>query len=125
MLSGSNFAPPELKSTLGIGVNFILRELCRHNVYEDHSLAPHCYMASAGVRDLLSNRLPEGGLQLDSASAEYSKAIHAFLCQHMGEEKATFNGAFDIPLRVLARSENRECLADILKIGSWNEKNDE
>lgn len=125
MLSGSNFAPPELKSTLGIGVNFILRELCRHNVYEDHSLAPHCYMASAGVRDLLSNRLPEGGLQLDSASAEYSKVIHAFLCQHMGEEKATFNGAFDIPLRVLARSENRECLADILKIGSWNEKNNE
>lgn len=125
MLSGSNFTPPELKSTLGIGVNFILRELCRHHVYKDHSLAPHCYMASAGVRDLLSHRLPEGGLQLDSASAEHSKEIHAFLCRHLGEEKATFNGAFDIPLRVLARSDNRERLAKILEIGSWNEKNDE
>ncbi|QNK34689.1 hypothetical protein HF675_11945 [Serratia sp. JUb9] len=118
ILSGSNFAPPELKSTLGIGVNFILRELCRHNIYDDHSLAPHCYMASAGVRDLLSNRLPEGGLQLDSATAEHSKEIYAFLCRHMGEEKATFNGAFDIPLHVLARRENRECLVEILEIGS-------
>lgn len=117
-LSGIGFAPPELKATLGIGANFILRELYRHNIYEDDSIVPHCFMASEGVRRLLGNRLPETGLHLEAgASASSSKEIYEFLCENMGEERATFNGAFDIPLRILTRQENREFLEDMLEIG--------
>lgn len=118
-LSGSGFAPPELKSTLGIGANFILRELYRHDVYRDKSIEQHCFVASKGIRELLSREL-SSGLSFDIISAESSKLIYDFLCDNLGEEKATFNGAFDIPLRILARSENTELLADILQIGAWS-----
>jgi hypothetical protein len=37
------------------------------------------------------------GAPIDSA-----QAVHALLCQHLGEAKATFNGAYDIPLRIVA-----------------------
>ena len=118
-LSGAGFAPPELKATLGIGANFILRELYRNGVYSDASLEKHCFVASQGVRRLLGERLPEG-LNLDGASADHSQKIYQFLCKHIGEERATFNGAFDIPLRLLAREDNRLTLESILEIGVWN-----
>ena len=118
-LSGSGFAPPELKATLGIGANFILRELCRHGIYSDSSIEQYCYVASRGVRDLLGNRLPDG-LNIDHPSAESSRAIYEFLCEHMGEERATFDGAFDIPLRILSRNDNAGILGTVLKIGTWS-----
>jgi hypothetical protein len=37
------------------------------------------------------------GAPIDSA-----QEVHALLCQHLGEAKATFNGAYDIPLRIVA-----------------------
>jgi len=65
--------------------------------------------------------LPETGLPLEAgASASSSKEIYKFLCENMGEERATFSGAFDIPLRILSRQENRELLEDMLEIGSWS-----
>ena len=117
-LSGSGFAPPELKSTLGIGTNFILRELYRHEVYSDKSIERHCFVASRGVRELLTTKLASQ-LTFDSVSAENSEVIYDFLCDNLGEEKATFNGAFDIPLRILSKVENSELLTNILQIGTW------
>ncbi|MFT6905285.1 MAG: hypothetical protein ACJAS1_001940, partial [Oleiphilaceae bacterium] len=116
--AGSNFAPPELKATLGIGANFILRELYRHDIYTDVALEQHCFVASKGVRDLLGQRLPEG-LNLGDPSAISSQEIYHYLCKHMGEDCATFGGAFDIPLRILSRSENTHILENILDIGVW------
>ena len=76
-------------------------------------------MASEGVRDLLGKWLPEGGLTLEArASASNSQEIYEFLCDNMGEERATFNGAFDIPLRILVRKRNRDLLEDMLDISS-------
>lgn len=120
-LSGSGVPLAELQATLGIGANFILRELYRHNIYEEASIVPHCYMASEGIRNLLGKWLPEGGLLLDEgAAASSSQKIYEFLCDNMGEERATFNGAFDIPLRILVRSKNRDLLEDMLEISSWS-----
>ncbi|MFA0493005.1 sacsin N-terminal ATP-binding-like domain-containing protein [Vibrio sp. 10N.222.54.B11] len=115
--AGSSFAPPELKATLGIGANFILRELYRYGVYSDESVEKHCFVASQGVRDILSKKLHDP-LELDKASADSSEKIYSYLCLHMGEEFATFDGGFDIPLRLLARDD--KLLENILEIGVWN-----
>ncbi|MUH97283.1 hypothetical protein GNP63_12130 [Aliivibrio fischeri] len=115
--AGSSFAPPELKATLGIGANFILRELYRYGVYSDESVEKHCFVASQGVRDILSKKLHDP-LELDKASADSSEKIYSYLCSHMGEEFATFDGGFDIPLRLLARDD--KLLENILEIGVWN-----
>ena len=117
--AGSSFSPPELKATLGIGTNFILRELYRHDIYQDESLEKHCFVASKGVRDLLSQRLFDFPT-ITEPSAKSSEEIYKHLCTFMGEEYATFGGAFDIPLRILARSENSDLLKELLEIGAWN-----
>ncbi len=116
--AGSSFTPPELKATLGIGANFILRELYRHDIYSDESLEQHCFVVSKGVRNLLQ-KLPDGVVLSDS-SAVSSKEVYQYLCEHMGKEHASFNGAFDIPLRILSRSSNSQLLESLLDIGVWS-----
>ncbi|KFK57813.1 hypothetical protein JS84_18050 [Vibrio vulnificus] len=114
--AGSSFAPPELKATLGIGANFILRELYRHGVYSDESVEKHCFVASKSVRDILRTKLHDS-IDLDKPSAVSSEKIYNYLCSHIGEEYATFDGGFDIPLRILASSDKRDLLENLLEVG--------
>ncbi|MCW8333032.1 sacsin N-terminal ATP-binding-like domain-containing protein [Vibrio paucivorans] len=114
--AGSSFAPPELKATLGIGANFILRELYRHGVYSDESVEKHCFVASKRVRDILCTKLHDS-IDLDKPSAVSSEKIYNYLCSHIGEEYATFDGGFDIPLRILASSDKRDLLDNLLEVG--------
>ncbi|MCG9582064.1 hypothetical protein L1D09_11070 [Vibrio tubiashii] len=114
--AGSSFAPPELKATLGIGANFILRELYRHGVYSDESVEKHCFVASKSVRDILCTKLHDS-IDLDKPSAVSSEKIYNYLCSHIGEEYATFDGGFDIPLRILASSDKRDLLDNLLEVG--------
>lgn len=114
--AGSSFAPPELKATLGIGANFILRELYRHGVYSDESVEKHCFVASKSVRDILCTKLHDS-IDLDKPSAVSSEKIYNYLCSHIGEEYATFDGGFDIPLRILASSDKRDLLENLLEVG--------
>lgn len=103
LFQGGGPDAPSLTRTLGIGANFVVRELMRLKVIENHRAYPYCYMPTQGVRQLLE-RLGCDGLDDFSASRwERSKVIHAFLVEHMGAEEATFGQCFDIPLWLVAR----------------------
>lgn len=97
---GGGIDAPALSRVLGMGQCFVLRELFRHRVISNAHVHPHCFVPVARVRrmlidlgceDLLANQRPW----------EWSRPIYAFLQRHLGDH-ATFDGAFDIPLQVVA-----------------------
>ena len=106
--AGGGVIAPRLSKTLGIGSNFILRELVRHSVLSDTAVivaSEHCFVPHRRVRTLM-NKL---GMDLaDSAETTQSKAIYQFIARHLGKEKATFAGCFDIPLQFIARDKELE-----------------
>jgi len=93
-----------LSRTLGIGANFILREVVRHGVLNSASAivsSEHCFVAHKRVRELL-NRL---GMNLDEdvASSSQSQDIYKFISHYLGKDQATFDFSFDIPFQIIAR----------------------
>lgn len=89
-LSGSDIGDaPALKRALGVGRHFLLRELLRRGALQNKVLYPFCYVPVKRVRTLVS---AWGGC------GDTSEGIHSFLAKYLGEEGATFNGAFDLPL---------------------------
>ena len=99
---GLNAAP--IDRSLGIGANWLIRELVRNEVYDPDdatTLAPYCWMPSRRVRELLE-RLGEH-LSLD-ANKEESRAIYEFMVRSLGEERARFDGDFDLPLQLITRA---------------------
>ena len=114
-LSGSGIKVPELKATLGIGINFIFRELVRNKLMDHNILAEHCYVASYAVRNLLGKLdCPIDELK---ASPGNSSIIYQFISNEIGEEKATFDLCFDIPFRII--SEDPSLQQKLLGIGQW------
>lgn len=109
-------APP-LNRSLGIGVNWLIRELVRNEVYDPDdatALAPYCWMPSQRVRTLLG-RL---GLHLSpDADKEESRAIYKFMVGHLGEERARFGGDFDLPLQLVTRAGHGDVLRQCLEQG--------
>lgn len=90
-----------LDHSLGIGVNWLIRELARSGVYapaDVESMAPYCWMPTERVRKLLT-RLGMSNLS-SNANPEDSRKIHAFIVKHLGEERARFGGDFDLPLQL-------------------------
>jgi hypothetical protein len=97
---GPDAAP--ISQVLGIGCCFVLRELAAANVVANPAVHPYCYVPSAGVRWLVGML---GGPDLDNVSGPrwvQSAAIYQFLREELGPGGATFDGAFDIPLQLLA-----------------------
>ncbi len=100
---GGPNAPP-ISKILGIGAWFIIRELVRKGIIENKNAHRHCYVPVKRVRDIVERM---GGPFLENSSREeQSIRIYEFLAKHLGEEKATFNGAFDIPLQLIAEDDN-------------------
>lgn len=93
---GYNAAP--VARTLGIGACFVLRELKRQGLIQKDHVVPHCYVPVKRVREMCT-QLGCQGLD-DNAGTQASTVIHRFLCNHLGPEKATFEGAYDIPLQM-------------------------
>ncbi|SEH07962.1 sacsin N-terminal ATP-binding-like domain-containing protein [Candidatus Venteria ishoeyi] len=102
---GGGIDAPPLQHTLSLGACFVVRELVRKQVVKPvPALTPYCYVPVKRTRDLLGRM---GCNACDSgADIDTSKEIHKFLVKHLGEERATFDGAFDIPLQLWA--ENQE-----------------
>jgi hypothetical protein len=97
---GPDAAP--ISQVLGIGCCFVLRELAAANVVANPAVHPYCFVPSASVRWLVRML---GGPDLDSVAGPrsvQSVAIYEFLCDELGRDDATFDGAFDIPLQLLA-----------------------
>ena len=104
-----------LNRSLGIGVNWLIRELVRNEVYNPDdvtALAPYCWMPSQRVRKLLE----ELGLRALSPNAnkEDSRVIYRFVVDHLDKERACFSGDFDLPLQLITRAGygdvRRQCL---------------
>jgi len=103
--AGGGVIAPQLSRTLGIGANFILRELVRHGVLSNPTAVifanEHCFVPHLRVRKLM-DRL---GMALaeNVSDTTQSKDIYQFISEHLGKEKATFAGCFDIPLQIIAK----------------------
>ncbi|WP_210464365.1 sacsin N-terminal ATP-binding-like domain-containing protein [Vibrio crassostreae] len=101
LLSGSGFDVAELKGTLGIGVNFILRELIRHSVIEPEfssSANKYAFVLPLRLRALL-NKLGAG--LTNEANPMNSEQFNDFLLETLVEDDSHFGLSFDIPFRVL------------------------
>jgi hypothetical protein len=97
--AGGVSAPP-LSRILGMGQCFVLRELFRHRVLSNPHAHPHCFVPVARVRRMLVD-LGCDDLVGNQQPWEWSRVIYTFLQQHL-RDAATFGGAFDIPLQVVA-----------------------
>ena len=105
---GLDAAP--INRSLGIGVNWMIRELLRHGVYETddvHLMAPYCWAPTGRVRELLNALGADIGVEADM---DVSPAIYAFVVSHLASDHALFAGDFDLPLQLITRSENRAAL---------------
>lgn len=101
---GLNAAP--IERTLGIGTNWLIRELLRYGYYRGSDaaqLAPYCWTSSDRVRRFLRTL----GLSLDlNADADVSPTVYGFLEKHLGQD-VTFFGDYDLPLQIVTRMSHR------------------
>ena len=101
-LQGGGISAPPVHRTLGIGACFVVRELLRLGVVSGDS-APHAcaYVPTKRLRDLFVRwGYPE--FDVPRADVGLSKVIHRILVEHLGVEDARFQGAYDIPLQLVA-----------------------
>lgn len=116
-LDGTGMSVPVLKSTLGIGINFVFRELIRNNVFDKDNLKRFGYVPSLKVREFfMSLKCP---LDENSWMPDQSATIYDFIEEHLGEEFATFGGSFDIPFRILMEPDNHDLRNNLIGIGFY------
>lgn len=114
---GGGISAPPVRRTFGIGACFIVRELKRSGIIKNSLANPHCYVPLKRVRRLMSTigcpDLPD-----ERPTPDLSIRIHEFISSHLGENEADFEGAYDIPLQILAENEHlqRELFGWTLKI---------
>lgn len=112
-LGGGGISAPPFHKTLGIGACFVVRELLRLKVVDGAKLPHACaYVPTKGVRDLLASW---GYLQFEGARADIwlAKEIHTILVEHLGQEDARFDGAYDIPFQLMAYDPQVKCLCTV------------
>jgi hypothetical protein len=100
VFQGGGIDAPPITKILGMGVCFVLRELARSGLVDHPEVSSYCYPPTSRLRKLFSQL----GVDIDENAFrfEQSQAIYKFLVEHLGSEKATFMGHFDIPLQVVA-----------------------
>lgn len=95
---GGGPSAPSLTKTFGMGACFVIRELTRFGIIKNPYSYPHCYVPSRKLRIFLSQLGCKGLNGGYYTKAQLSERIYTFLNMHMGDEKATFDLSFDIPL---------------------------
>lgn len=93
---GGGIDPPPLIRTLRVGGPLVIRELLHHGVITNPLAVAHAYAPIERIRTWFE--------QFD-IKVETSQDIYECLCTHLGEHEATFDGAYDIPLRILTLDE--------------------
>jgi hypothetical protein len=94
-LSGSGIDAPTLSGILRLGQHLVIRELLRVQVLSSPVAKEKAFAPRSAVLELM-NQLGFEGLQSSSE-------IFKVLVDELGdEEKACFNGAYDIPLQLIA-----------------------
>ena len=103
LFQGGGADAPPIHPVLGIGQCFLFRELMRNRILQNRQLEPYCYVPFRRTRSVLE-KLGCYGLEDESDRLIRSRMIHEFLTDQLGE-RATFQGAFDIPFVILAGNE--------------------
>lgn len=98
-LQGGGIVAPALNRTLRMGRHLVIREMLRLGAIRSPTAFPYAYMPSRAVSQFVT----ELGLGND---ADTSIGIYQALADAIGEDLATFEGDFDIPLRILASEKN-------------------
>ena len=111
-LQGTDIDAPPLKEALGIGGNFLVRELLRHGALTNPNLHPLAYVPRKRVRALIETL---GGFNLSKDHGDASSEIYTYLAQYLGKDRATFHGDFDLPLYILAGPDNGDAEAEALQ----------
>lgn len=93
---GGGIEAPPLTRTLRVGGPLVIRELLQRGVITNPLAVPHAYAPIQRIRDWFA--------EFDEL-VETSKGIHDLLCKHLGEA-ATFDSAYDIPLRLVTGDED-------------------
>jgi hypothetical protein len=97
--------------SLGIGINWLVRELVRCGFYGGDDvahMAPYSFASSERVRDGLLG--PLGHHTADGADADESRRIHDFIQGAAGSEVVRFGGDYDLPLQLITRREHQDAL---------------
>ena len=97
---GGGISAPALARSLGIGANFVVRELIRHQIIDSKHLRKHAYVPTSRVKQLLFEM---GCVELEwEPQLKASARISSFLVRQLGEKKSCFCRDFDIPLKLVA-----------------------
>lgn len=103
---GGGIDAPPVERVLGMGACFVVRELVRGGVISNPNAHPHCFVPAKRVRKLIST-IGLKDIDVETGSnPNTSRKIYQFIHEHLGTEKVTFGGSFDLPLLVIA--EDRE-----------------
>jgi hypothetical protein len=115
-LQGSGISLPELKATLGIGVNFVIRELIRHGVV-DPEAAKFAFSLSNSARQAISK---VGYQCVNNATPYESQNVYSYFESELGPKDATFDLSFDIPFRIIWGRGNDDLRESLLGVGAYD-----
>ena len=111
--SGLDNEAPPIDKILGIGSNFILRELIRLGIISNDFTYSYAYVPSGRVRSFFQ-LLGCPKLDQSSSKIDYARTIYKFLEGKLGKEYVTFQNDFDIPFLILLRKENAHLRTQLL-----------
>ena len=94
---GGGIEAPPLTRTLKLGCHLVVRELLHHCVLQSPLAVPHAYAPISRVQDFF---------RAFDVSIDTSENVHQLLKDHLGEDEATFNGDYDIPLRIISADDS-------------------
>ncbi|MCR9293653.1 MAG: hypothetical protein NXI32_13095 [bacterium] len=128
----SGFDAPPCYVTMGKGSHFVLREVIRSRIksaiadqksYKVNTrLAQQAFVPSSAVLQLLQDITGDYSWTENSSSREayvvQSKRIYQLLEEHLGQDRATFDGNYDIPLLALTWNNFTEDSEDLLGFNS-------
>ena len=100
-LQGAGIEAPTLSGILRQGQYLVIRELLRSGVINSDTARHFAYAPRDKVQELLQEI---SSSYYDDLST--SKNIYECLVEELGEEKACFDGDYDIPLQIIAMNEN-------------------
>jgi hypothetical protein len=93
-LSGSGIDAPTMRGMLRLGQHLIIRELLRAGLLGGPVARALAYMPNESICDMME------GMGYDRPTS--SQEIYQVLVDELGEEAAHFDGAYDIPLQLVA-----------------------
>jgi hypothetical protein len=112
-MSGGGVDVPPLN--LGIGANFVVRELVRIGIVKDTPyVIPHCFVPRANVRKVFTFL---GCEDLRDPNYRNSRKIYSFLKEHSNDP--SFSNAFDIPFEIYSEDKSR------IDLDSWTVNEDD